>query len=449
MRAVACVDAKLSVVELPDPAPERGSWCSGAALRHLRLRPARPRALRRPGRGDGGARLRRVHADHVGDRAWATSSSARCSTGRGARRDFRDGRRMSSRSRWSGAARTCTRSGSRRWRRVGTPSRSWSSSRCRSWSPTGWRPTSRCSPSRWRWRLHAVNRADGLAKDVAIVLGCGPVGLAVICWLKARGVRTIVASRPLGRPTRPGRGVRRGRRRRPDRGLAVRRRRVQARDLGARPVPASRSARWTSCRRRARLAARLPRRRRRGGRDADGAGRLRVRRRPRDDRVRRLAGAAGLAAWSWSASAWAATASGPRWRSTRSSTCGSCSATRRWSSATPCTRWPTGRSTPRRCVTGTVGLDGVASAFDALGDPESARQDPHRPSLERHHAPSVGLVARRATVDDVTLALSMPGPPATRIATARSTRSAGAASSSSAPRARTRSTPRPASGTTT
>ena len=26
------------------------------------------------------------------------------------------------------------------------------------------------------------------------MLGCGPVGLAVICWLKARGVRTIVAS---------------------------------------------------------------------------------------------------------------------------------------------------------------------------------------------------------------------------------------------------------------
>jgi threonine dehydrogenase-like Zn-dependent dehydrogenase len=42
--------------------------------------------------------------------------------------------------------------------------------------------------------LHAVNRGDVSKKDVAIVLGCGPVGLAVICWLKARGVRTIVAS---------------------------------------------------------------------------------------------------------------------------------------------------------------------------------------------------------------------------------------------------------------
>jgi threonine dehydrogenase-like Zn-dependent dehydrogenase len=42
--------------------------------------------------------------------------------------------------------------------------------------------------------LHAVNRGEVTKKDVAVVLGCGPVGLAVICWLKARGVRTIVAA---------------------------------------------------------------------------------------------------------------------------------------------------------------------------------------------------------------------------------------------------------------
>ena len=29
---------------------------------------------------------------------------------------------------------------------------------------------------------------------MAIVIGCGPIGLAVICMLKAQGVRTIVAS---------------------------------------------------------------------------------------------------------------------------------------------------------------------------------------------------------------------------------------------------------------
>jgi threonine dehydrogenase-like Zn-dependent dehydrogenase len=42
--------------------------------------------------------------------------------------------------------------------------------------------------------LHAVNKSSVARRDVAIVLGCGPVGLAVICWLKARGVRTVVAS---------------------------------------------------------------------------------------------------------------------------------------------------------------------------------------------------------------------------------------------------------------
>jgi threonine dehydrogenase-like Zn-dependent dehydrogenase len=42
--------------------------------------------------------------------------------------------------------------------------------------------------------LHAVRRSDIGKRDVAIVIGCGPVGLAVICHLKAKGVGTIVAS---------------------------------------------------------------------------------------------------------------------------------------------------------------------------------------------------------------------------------------------------------------
>ncbi len=41
---------------------------------------------------------------------------------------------------------------------------------------------------------HAVRRSEIKTKDVAIVIGCGPVGLAVISMLKAQGVRTIVAS---------------------------------------------------------------------------------------------------------------------------------------------------------------------------------------------------------------------------------------------------------------
>jgi threonine dehydrogenase-like Zn-dependent dehydrogenase len=41
---------------------------------------------------------------------------------------------------------------------------------------------------------HAVQRGEVKKGDVAIVIGCGPVGLAVICMLKAQGVRTVVAS---------------------------------------------------------------------------------------------------------------------------------------------------------------------------------------------------------------------------------------------------------------
>jgi threonine dehydrogenase-like Zn-dependent dehydrogenase len=41
---------------------------------------------------------------------------------------------------------------------------------------------------------HAVRRSEIKRKDVAVVIGCGPVGLAIICALKARGVGTVVAS---------------------------------------------------------------------------------------------------------------------------------------------------------------------------------------------------------------------------------------------------------------
>ena len=41
---------------------------------------------------------------------------------------------------------------------------------------------------------HAVRRADVVKRTVAIVIGCGPVGLSVILLLKANGVRNVVAS---------------------------------------------------------------------------------------------------------------------------------------------------------------------------------------------------------------------------------------------------------------
>jgi threonine dehydrogenase-like Zn-dependent dehydrogenase len=42
--------------------------------------------------------------------------------------------------------------------------------------------------------LHAVNRSEIKKGEVAIVIGCGPVGLAVICILKSMGVKAIIAS---------------------------------------------------------------------------------------------------------------------------------------------------------------------------------------------------------------------------------------------------------------
>src|SRR5579884_3837441 len=41
---------------------------------------------------------------------------------------------------------------------------------------------------------HAVRLGELKKSDVAVVIGCGPIGLAVICMLKARGIRTVVAS---------------------------------------------------------------------------------------------------------------------------------------------------------------------------------------------------------------------------------------------------------------
>ncbi|WGL51165.1 zinc-binding dehydrogenase [Nocardioides sp. BP30] len=43
---------------------------------------------------------------------------------------------------------------------------------------------------------HAVRRSEIGRREVAVVVGCGPIGLAVILLLKAAGVRTVVASDP-------------------------------------------------------------------------------------------------------------------------------------------------------------------------------------------------------------------------------------------------------------
>jgi len=42
--------------------------------------------------------------------------------------------------------------------------------------------------------LHAVHRGQVAKKDTAVVVGCGPIGLAVVAMLKATGVRHVIAS---------------------------------------------------------------------------------------------------------------------------------------------------------------------------------------------------------------------------------------------------------------
>src|SRR3954469_25181922 len=53
-------------------------------------------------------------------------------------------------------------------------------------------PAAMTEPMAVAW--HAVRRGEVGKRDVAIVIGCGPVGLGVILCLKARGGRTVVAS---------------------------------------------------------------------------------------------------------------------------------------------------------------------------------------------------------------------------------------------------------------
>jgi threonine dehydrogenase-like Zn-dependent dehydrogenase len=42
--------------------------------------------------------------------------------------------------------------------------------------------------------LHAVNKSNIAPGETALVLGCGPIGIAIIAGLRARGVETIAAS---------------------------------------------------------------------------------------------------------------------------------------------------------------------------------------------------------------------------------------------------------------
>ncbi len=189
---------------------------------------------------------------------------------------------------------------------------------------------------------HAVRRAEIKKGDVAIVIGCGPVGLAVIAMLKAQGVRTIVAS-----------DFSRGRRE-----LAT----VCGADVVVDPSEASpydASGDHGHLKTVPDLAElgigtmeklrRLPVPWHHVMRAAE---RLGVK--PKHPVIFECVGVPGIStassparpsshASSWSGCAWSPTGSARRWRSTRRSTCASSWATRRWSSATPFTCSPTAR----------------------------------------------------------------------------------------------------------
>ncbi|MXG90348.1 zinc-binding dehydrogenase [Nocardioides sp. YIM 123512] len=194
MRAVSCQDRTLSVVELPDPVPARGQL----VLDVLRC-------------GICGSDLHaREHCDGLADvleelgyEHFMRTSSATVmghefvgevvERGRGVRREFREGAHV--------VSFPLVRRG-REGHPVGLSplapggyaERVLVEQSMSFVVPNGLAPEVAALTEPMAVALHAVNEARLSRRDTAIVLGCGPVGLAVICWLKARGVRTVVAS---------------------------------------------------------------------------------------------------------------------------------------------------------------------------------------------------------------------------------------------------------------
>ena len=160
----------------------------------------------------------------------------------------------------------------------------------------------------------------------------GRSGLAVIAGAAGRRRRVDRGRRPL--PDAPGHGAHHGgdRGRRPDRG-----------GRGRRLAPARRAPSPGGLR---------------GGGGAGHAPAAAARRAPRDPRSRS------------SGCAWSPTGSCPSSPSPRSCRCTSPWPTAPTSSPARCGPWPRGTSTCRPMITGTVDLDGVPGAFEALARPD-------------------------------------------------------------------------------
>jgi threonine dehydrogenase-like Zn-dependent dehydrogenase len=194
MRAVACADTKLSVVELPDPVPVRGQLVLGV----LRC-------------GICGSDLHaREHCDDLADvmdeldyDGFMRTSSATVlghefvgevrERGAGVRREFREGAHVVSFP-LVRRGRDAHPIGLSPLAPGGYAEQVLVEQSMSFVVPNGLAPEVAALTEPMAVALHAVNQSSVSRRDVAIVLGCGPVGLAVICWLKARGVRTVVAS---------------------------------------------------------------------------------------------------------------------------------------------------------------------------------------------------------------------------------------------------------------
>ena len=194
MRAVSCVDATLSVVELPDPAPAKGQLVLGV-LRcgicgsDLHAREHCDDLAEVMVELDYGQFMRRSTPTVMGHEFVGEVRER----GLGVRKEFREGAHVAvfPLLRVDGDVHPTGLSplapGGYAEQVLAQQSLSFV-------VPNGLAPDVAALTEPMAVALHAVNRGDVSKRDVAIVLGCGPVGLAVICWLNARGVRTIVAS---------------------------------------------------------------------------------------------------------------------------------------------------------------------------------------------------------------------------------------------------------------
>ena len=215
MRAAVMRNRALVVADVPDARarPGRGAR-QDARLRDLRLRPARAEARRQVRRdlaagrqpARHGPRPRRRHGPRVlrrGRRARPGTTRALKAGGRVCSRPVlmraRPGRRAS-------ATRTTIPGGYGEYMRLSEALLL----RCR----TGCRPSTPALTEPMAVGVHAVAKARLEPDDAPLVIGCGPVGLAVIAALRLRGVAPIVAADFSPARRELARGGRRRRRRR-------------------------------------------------------------------------------------------------------------------------------------------------------------------------------------------------------------------------------------------